>query len=50
VFGKHIYEKNVSFVTLYPRFEAKLAIILANEHFYRELRGFNAVFVPNPER
>jgi hypothetical protein len=45
-----IYEKSVSFIRPNPRFEAKLAIILGNEHFYLELRVFNAVFVLNPER
>jgi hypothetical protein len=45
-----IYEKSVSFVGPNPRFEAKSAIILENEHFYRELRVFNVVLVLNPER
>jgi len=45
-----IYEKSVSFVRSNPRFEAKLEIILENQHFYREPRVFNAVFVFNPER
>ena len=49
-FGMRIYEKSVSFVRPNPKFEAKLAIILENEHFYRELWVFNAVFVLNPER
>ncbi len=49
-FGMRIYEKSVSFIRPNPRFEAKLAIILGNEHFYLELRVFNAVFVLNPER
>jgi len=35
---------------LNPRFEANLAIILENEHFYRELQIFNTVLVLNPER
>jgi hypothetical protein len=31
-----IYEKSVSFVRPYPKFGAKLAIILENEHFYED--------------
>jgi hypothetical protein len=48
--GMRIYEKSVSFIRPNPRFGAKLAIILEDEHFYLELWGFNAVFVLNPER
>jgi hypothetical protein len=32
-FGMRIYQKSVSFVRPNPKFEAKLAIIGANEHF-----------------
>jgi hypothetical protein len=32
-FGMRIYEKSVSFVRPNPKFGAKLAIILENEHF-----------------
>jgi len=45
-----IYEKSISFVRPNPRFEAKSAIILENQHFCREPWVFNAVFVLNPER
>jgi len=45
-----IYEKSISFVRPNPRFEAKSAIILENQHFYREPRLFNAFFVLNLER
>ncbi len=48
--GMRIYGKSVSFDRPNPKFGAKLAIIFENEHFYRELRVFNAVFVLNPER
>jgi len=45
-----VYEKSVSFVRPNPKFGAKLAIILGNEHFELGLQVFNAFFVLNPER
>jgi hypothetical protein len=41
-FGICIYEKSVSFFRPNPKFGAKLAIILENEHFLPGLRVFNA--------
>ena len=36
-FGMRIYDKRVSFVSLNPKFGAKLAIIWGNEHFYEDV-------------
>jgi hypothetical protein len=49
-FGIRIYAKSVSFARPKLKFGAKLAIILKNEHFWRELRVYKAFFVLNPER
>jgi len=49
-FGTCIYKKNVIFYRPNPKFGAKFAITLENDHVQPRLWVFNAFFALNPER
>jgi hypothetical protein len=49
-FGTCIYKKNAIFDRPNPKFGAKFAVTLGNDHVQRRLWVFNAFFALNPER